>query len=962
MKHPIVKLTGAVILLVALLFGFYRMNVSGIDAMNAASFERMSAGKLDSLIEAKDSIESDLARAFETTLKQMLSSAELEAGLLRRSAEYAGLANRENEMVVRVVGGRTVYPAGSAVRFNDDDLFGEVAMVSVTTLKGDANADAEPAQVLVCTCPVEGDRYYVAWTDEQETVDLFVTADKNMSELMTNVEIAHSGFSGFFLSVVDREDGLAFAYRSYRFDSYETPEAMGITREVLAARPNTLNIDGISYYCDFRSIGDGRETGIYLAAQSSAGTDSRGQATIITALAGIILTALAAWHLATQRFVVDKILTVPMQVRYKPSSMRWMTLVLGGIAIAAIFGTACVVHSIDDFSGRSAEAQISLSILGHRLQEDATQEASKARSSEEWQLRCARRMAEAVGVDPGLAAGEALAQFSDTLGAKYIMLFDGDGNECACSDRYTGFSLGDKPEDSTTDFRRLLLGVPELAHAPAVDERTGLNTRMVGVSCRMPDGRYGALILAFEPEAVDATTDSNAVLDSQTAPGWTALAFDAQSRTVRFSSDADCIGMSAEYFGVTEDSFGKPFVDNFNLKDRNCYGFSMERDGLVYYFINNASGLSEKTAAFGAQAAGGFAIIYLIMAVYLMLGYTKRQFDYYSVIGAEFDGNAAEAVLPDGKVKRSVDPSRRWSFNFADVRNMLPEQVGKSVFSVGIGLCIGWAIVEMLVSRYASNEIIRFIVSGEWNRGLNLFAVVAIVMLALVTILALLLIKLVLKLAAMAMDTKGETICRLAFNLVEYVAVLLLLFYGFEFLGVDVRALLAPLALVSLALSLGSRQLVEDILAGVTIVFEGEYQVGDVVDVGGYRGKVLEVGVRTTKLLGKGDNIKIISNRDVRNVLNMSRMNSWVDMEFTVPNTVPLQKIEEIMERELPRIGQSIPDIISGPVYKGIVSMGANKVTIAVTCECKEEDSFLVQRELYARFHEMFERESLPLA
>ena len=43
------------------------------------------------------------------------------------------------------------------------------------------------------------------------------------------------------------------------------------------------------------------------------------------------------------------------------------------------------------------------------------------------------------------------------------------------------------------------------------------------------------------------------------------------------------------------------------------------------------------------------------------------------------------------------------------------------------------------------------------------------------------LVRLALKLTSMALDTKGETVCRLAYNLLEYVAVLGLLFYSFEF-------------------------------------------------------------------------------------------------------------------------------------------------------------------------------------
>jgi small conductance mechanosensitive channel len=422
------------------------------------------------------------------------------------------------------------------------------------------------------------------------------------------------------------------------------------------------------------------------------------------------------------------------------------------------------------------------------------------------------------------------------------------------------------------------------------------------------------------------------------------------------------IGFEAVELGIPEDSIRDNYIDTFYLMNQRAYGFSRAKDDLVYYNICKTKGLLRSTLCHGLIAGAGFAVIYLILSVYLLFGYTNRWYGYYSVIGAEFDSRGSEAVLADGKVKRSIDPSRRWAFSFTNWRNQLPEQIAKSVFNLCLGLCIAVGIVDALSNRTTSNDILLFIVSGIWNRGFNLFAIVAILLLAMAAFFGLIVMKLALKLTSMALDTKGETICRLCFNLLQYVTVIMLLFYAFEFFGIDVRALLAPLALVSLALSIGSRDLVQDILAGITIVFEGEYQVGDVIDVGGYRGKVVEIGVRTTKLLGRGDNIKIISNRDVRNVLNMSRMNSWIDMEFTLSNTFPMQKIEEIMNRELPEMGRSIPDIISGPIYKGIVSMNGNKVTIAVTCECNEEVSYRVQRELYAKFHEVFERESLPLA
>lgn len=960
MKHPIVKAIGAAILICAMLIGYYHMVITRINIKNKASIARSSTAKLESVIEAMGDIEYDSVQKVTTASDRLLAFARLEAAILRQSADGTmhAAAAREKGMVVRVSDGRVIYPAGTTDRFDDyGDLFRDVSTSYFGTVRN-ANSD-ETRPALFCACLIKDDQYYVAWIDSSDDPSLFTLNSEDETKLKASVEISHDGY---YMDIVDSGEQLAFEYRSHAFEEYDTPEALGITREILEVRPDILKIDGVDYYCAYKTIREGEETGLFLRRLRNPITQAGSQAVIITALAGIILVSVMAWLLATQIFVVEKILTKPMQSRYKPSKMRWKALVVGGISIVIVFVTGCVVYTISDFFARSVEAFVSLSVFDAGMTQNESLEASDEQSLKAWQLTCGRRLAKAIETEPGFAAEGTLAEFSAAIGTQYIMLFDGDGNETACSTRYTGFSLGTQAEDSTTDFRRLLLGVPELVHDPAVDERTGLNTRMVGIGCRMPDGRYGALLLAFEPDAADQSVAINDLIHSQTEPGWITLVFDRESMTVRFSGNPEYIDASAEQFGLSEDNFGVRYIDTIRILDRNCYCFCINRDNLVFYYISTENVFAMDTALYGARVAGGFAIMYLILVVYLLFGYTNKWYAYYSVIGAEYDTSASETVLPNGKVKRSIDPSRRWAFSFTDWHNILPEQAGKSVFRLCLGLCMGWSIVDILVHRYNANGVFAFIVSGEWNRGFNLFAVVAILMLSLAIAVALMLLRFALKLTSMALDTKGETICRLVYNLLQYVAVLGLLFYSFEFLGIDVRALLAPLALVSLALSLGSRQLVEDILAGITIVFEGEYQVGDVIDVGGYRGKVVEVGVRTTKLLGKGDNIKIISNRDVRNVLNMSRMNSWIDMEFTIASTVPMHKIEEIMERELPKIGRSIPDIISGPTYKGIVSMNGNKITIAITCECNEERSFRIQRKLYAKFHEMFERENLPLA
>ena len=130
--------------------------------------------------------------------------------------------------------------------------------------------------------------------------------------------------------------------------------------------------------------------------------------------------------------------------------------------------------------------------------------------------------------------------------------------------------------------------------------------------------------------------------------------------------------------------------------------------------------------------------------------------------------------------------------------------------------------------------------------------------------------------------------------------------------------------------------------------------------MGGYRGEVLEIGVRTTKLEGTGGNIKIIGNRDIKNVINMTRMNSWYPLEVSIC-LEDLDAVEKLLAEELPRIGEAIPEIISGPIYKGIVSMGKGTVTISIFAEYRESAFFKVQRSLNHSIQKLFEQNHIRI-
>ena len=111
-----------------------------------------------------------------------------------------------------------------------------------------------------------------------------------------------------------------------------------------------------------------------------------------------------------------------------------------------------------------------------------------------------------------------------------------------------------------------------------------------------------------------------------------------------------------------------------------------------------------------------------------------------------------------------------------------------------------------------------------------------------------------------------------------------------------------------------------DILSGLFIIFEGEFRVGDIIMVGDWRGTVVEIGVRTTKIEDGAQNIKVIRNSNVSDVINMTKRDPPTRRATWASSTANRWNAWRTSSRkELPNIRKRLPAIIDGPFYKGVV-------------------------------------------
>ena len=208
---------------------------------------------------------------------------------------------------------------------------------------------------------------------------------------------------------------------------------------------------------------------------------------------------------------------------------------------------------------------------------------------------------------------------------------------------------------------------------------------------------------------------------------------------------------------------------------------------------------------------------------------------------------------------------------------------------------------------------------------------------------------------------KTITVTLLLLNLLKWIVAIASVFIIMGAWGADTTLMLASAGVLTLIIGLGSQALVQDILAGIFIVFEGDFQVGDIVIIDGWRGEVKAIGIRTTKLVDAGGNIKIVNNSDIRSIVNQTQELSVAKCYVGISYGDRIEKVEKIIADNLPAIKEKIPAIVEGPFYKGVSELADSSVNLLFVAKCKETDIYQVQRDLNREIKIVFDDNNINI-
>ena len=120
-------------------------------------------------------------------------------------------------------------------------------------------------------------------------------------------------------------------------------------------------------------------------------------------------------------------------------------------------------------------------------------------------------------------------------------------------------------------------------------------------------------------------------------------------------------------------------------------------------------------------------------------------------------------------------------------------------------------------------------------------------------------------------DKRTATVSRLLHGAISTTVWIIALITILAIAGVNVGPLLASAGILGVALGFGAQTLVKDYIAGIFLILEDQFGLGDEVEIGTIRGTVTDVALRVTQVRDSDGRLWYIRNGEILNVANHNR-------------------------------------------------------------------------------------------
>lgn len=588
-----------------------------------------------------------------------------------------------------------------------------------------------------------------------------------------------------------------------------------------------------------------------------------------------------------------------------------------------------------------------------------------------------------------------LEQYAKDLGVKYIDVFDKTGKVTVTNSPYDHMKISENKEDPSYAFRPLLDGREYVILEPVKDKEMDEDKQYIGVSLRneedLADGFVRIAVDSGLKRRLLAPITVQTVLDNMVIgiPDY-ALAIDKATMEIAATTGLGNKKENIEELGINIENIKANFNGFFTIGGYEYYAGVGESADL--YLMP----LVRSTDNYGAFAMSIKQTLVCIAALFVIIalacaGYKKVMALKSDEFSESYDSADIEETKDDGSKQNEplkpqsdgdndeedwsllssmIKSNEKWGFdrrwnreNCIPPEQQTPEKRAWTiVYRMLLILSTFILLFEIgligMGTKAQSLDGFSYVVLGNWQKGVSLFSLSYCLFLFCILYVFKAFFDWILYHLARISDLKKETVFLLLKNAVKYACAIIFLYIGLAQFGINTKALWASAGVLSLMIGFGAKDLINDIIAGIFIIFEGTYKIGDWVSVGNWFGTVEEIGLRYTKVSYYADT-KIFNNSSMRDIVNSDGDVAKETVKVPIPYETDLLEVEKLLERELPLMPEKISWLVKPPKYEGVDSLEDSGVLLRIKVLCQSWRRRKAKRAVLREIKLLFDREGI---
>ena len=190
-------------------------------------------------------------------------------------------------------------------------------------------------------------------------------------------------------------------------------------------------------------------------------------------------------------------------------------------------------------------------------------------------------------------------------------------------------------------------------------------------------------------------------------------------------------------------------------------------------------------------------------------------------------------------------------------------------------------------------------------------------------------------------SNKGKTYIKLIRSVIRYIFIIVTFLILLQINGIDVSSVLAGVGLLGVVFGIAIQDWIKDVIRGSSIISDNYFSVGDIVKYKDMEGKVLVIGLKTTKIQDLAtSNIVSIANRNIEEIEVVSNL---IYVKIPMPYEVTLERAEKAVNEIIEMVKQN--DNVNDCTYKGVTELADSSIQYLLEVNCNQQYKLQVRRD-----------------